>query len=69
MNTENKQINENIETSLVQDERGASFIEKLVIIGLFMLVVAAGISTVATSADDKLDEQSESIEGMDTPPL
>ena len=47
--------------NIVKDERGASFIEKLIIVGLFALAVAAGISTLAEGANDKLEEQNGAV--------
>ena len=49
------------EQNIISDERGASFIEKLIIIGLFALVVAAGINFVGGKANEKLNAQGESV--------
>lgn len=49
---------------LIHSEEGSGFIEKLIIIGLFIFVVAAGISAIAGKANDKLTEQGESVGGV-----
>jgi len=63
MNTNEKDLQQT-ETSLIKNERGASFIEKLVIIGLFVIAAAAGVSSLASSVSDTLDTQGMTLEGM-----
>ena len=47
--------------SLIRDEEGNGFVEKIIIVALFAFVVAAGIKLIAKGANDKLKEQGESI--------
>ncbi len=49
---------------LIHSEEGSGFIEKLIIIGLFVFIVAAGISVIAGKANDKLEAQGTAVEGV-----
>ena len=47
--------------SLIREEEGNGFVEKIIIVALFAFVVAAGIKLIAKGANDKLKEQGESV--------
>ncbi len=63
MNTNEKDLQQT-ETSLIKNERGASFIEKLVIIGLFVIAAAAGVTALAGSVTTTLTTQGTTLQGM-----
>ena len=49
--------------SLLRSTRGGTeFIEKIIMIGLFALVAAVGVSYIADKVTDKFTEQGDSIE-------
>ena len=47
--------------SLIRNEEGSGFVEKILIVALFAFVVAAGIRLIASGANSKLEEQGQSI--------
>lgn len=50
-------------SSLLRNVRGGTeFIEKVIMIGLFALVAAIGVSYIASKVTDKFTEQGDSIE-------
>lgn len=46
---------------LIRREEGAGFIEKLIVIGLFIFLAAAGVNAMSGTAHDKLASQAESL--------
>ena len=48
------------------EEEGNGFIEKLIIIGLFVFVVSAGVGYVGGKATDKLNAQGDQIDTANT---
>ena len=53
-------------TSLVSDQAGNGFVEKIIIIALFAFVVATGITLVAGGANDALTDQATTIQDINT---
>ncbi len=53
-------------SELLHAEEGSGFIEKLIIIGLFVFVVAAGIGYVGGKANETLESQGNAVGGVNT---
>jgi hypothetical protein len=49
-------------SELIHAEEGSGFIEKLIIIGLFVFVVAAGITHIGSKANDTLMKQGDAVD-------
>ncbi len=48
-------------SELIHAEEGSGFIEKLIIIGLFVFVVAAGIGYIGGKANETLEKQGDAV--------